>query len=101
MKINQNEEPNTDEMTVEELRAYYDAGGASRLQKMSDNEQADMFRKFTVSQIWSELIVAEYDTFTVLCLFISFPVGGSEEAQVGRTAPATSDLESKEANCPA
>ena len=52
MKINQNEEPNTDEMTVEELRAYYDAGGASRLQKMSDNEQADMFRKFTVSQIW-------------------------------------------------
>ena len=66
---------------------------------MSDNEQADMFRKFTVSQIWCD--EAQYDTFTVLCLFISFPVGGPEEAQVGRVAPATSDLESKEANCPA
>ena len=31
MQVTADEEVNTDEMTVEELRAYYDAGGKSRL----------------------------------------------------------------------
>ena len=37
------------DMTVDELKAYYDRGGANRLQGMDEGDQQDMFRKYTVS----------------------------------------------------
>jgi hypothetical protein len=41
---------NTDDMTIDELRAYYDAGGANRLRSMDTFQQEDLFKKFIVSK---------------------------------------------------
>ena len=46
---NKEEKVDTEFMTVEELRAYYDRGGASRLQHMGVVDQAEMFKRYTVS----------------------------------------------------
>ena len=40
-----------DDMTIEELRAYYDRGGARRLKNMSMADQQNMFKRFTVSRL--------------------------------------------------
>lgn len=46
---------NTDEMTIDELRAYYDRGGANRVAAMDASAQEDLFKKFLVSSpvIWA------------------------------------------------
>ena len=41
---------NTDDMTIDELRAYYDAGGKNRLRSMDTSQQEDLFKKFIVSK---------------------------------------------------
>jgi len=41
---------NTDDMTIDELRAYYDAGGKNRLRSMDSSQQEDLFKKFIVSK---------------------------------------------------
>ena len=50
------DEKDTEEMTLEELRAYYDAGGANRLQGMDASAKQDLFKQFLVRAI-STLIV--------------------------------------------
>ena len=42
-------EKNTEDMTIEELRAYYDAGGANRVAAMDSAQQQDLFKQFLVS----------------------------------------------------
>jgi len=41
-------------MTVEELKEYYDKGGASRLQGMDAKGKQNMFLRFTVSKLLKE-----------------------------------------------
>ena len=41
-------EKNTDDMTIEELRAYYDKGGANRVANLDAGAQEDLFKKFIV-----------------------------------------------------
>ena len=38
-----------EDMTLDELREYYNKGGASRLQKMTSSEQSDLFKQYIVS----------------------------------------------------
>ena len=54
------EQKHPDDMTVDELKEYYDKGGANRLQNMDEGDQQDMFRKYTVSrkakQIFNDIL---------------------------------------------
>ena len=39
----------TSEMTLDQLRAYYEEGGANRLKSMNADQQQDLFKQFVVS----------------------------------------------------
>ena len=45
-----------EDMTIEELKEYYDAGGRQRLSALDEKGKRDLFKRFTVSLINQNLI---------------------------------------------